>query len=77
MVGTQIKSVGHWEPAGPTPAQCWLGSDWKSFFRSTLQTSCCSDSLSLEEELSLSFCKWPLGPPSPVLSHPCAFHLWS
>ena len=74
--GRQIKSVDHWELAGPTPAQCWPGSNWKSFFRSILQTSCCSNRLSLEEELSLSFCKGPLSPLFPVLSHPCAFHLW-
>lgn len=35
---------------------CFLlsSSNWKSFLKSALQTSCCSNILSLEEELSLS-----------------------
>lgn len=34
----------------------WLIPTWKSFFRSTLQTSCCSNIMSVEKKRSLSFC---------------------
>lgn len=41
----------------PHPCPILGSSNWKSFVASTLQTSCCSHSPSLEEELSLPFCE--------------------
>lgn len=62
----------------PHPCPLVASSNWKSFFRSILQPTCCSSILSLEEELSYPLASDPLSFLFPGLSHPWAFHLsWS